>query len=169
MGKKYDWDHWRHLYVSGGDEVTLEALSGTKGAPSLNGLKKRSRRESWTSQRKEFRHQAYTKTSTKTLNALGVSAGISATEEAIAKIDKLVDIAEMITRHSRTSQAMLIMCAKAMKSMKPEDLTPAQISQWVKTATDIERLAAGLATASVDIDVTQLTDEELDRIISNAD
>ena len=61
----YDWSYWREKYVSGTDALTLEAVSVIPGAPSLPTLKRRSTKEAWAEQRKQFRYQVDTMVSTK--------------------------------------------------------------------------------------------------------
>ena len=61
----YDWSYWREKYVSGTDALTLEAVSVIPGAPSLPTLKRRSTKEAWADQRKQFRYQVDARVSTK--------------------------------------------------------------------------------------------------------
>jgi hypothetical protein len=162
MSRRIDFDKWRIAYVAGDDDLTLEVLSQAPNAPSLNTLKKRSAKESWVEQRKHFRHHTST-----------LAAQDQVVVHAADQVQRLVDVAETITRHIKLSRVLQGLATKALQSLKPEDLTPKDIITWIKLGCELERLAIGLATSRIEVDravdVTQLSDEELEAIVSSED
>lgn len=132
---RIDWNYWRLQYVSGADDLTLEALSREPGAPALNTLKKRSSRECWADQRKQFRHQSDT-----------IAHHDAHLQSAAQKIEKIVDTAEMLTRHSKAAKLIGSIAIKAFQSYNPSKLKPSEATQMMKLAIEIERLTEGLAT-----------------------
>lgn len=50
---------------------------------------------------------------------------------------------EMITRHQAVAKALLAAGIRALQLVKPEDMTPRDIAQFLKLGTDIERIAIG--------------------------
>lgn len=155
----FDWNYWKEKYVTGGDEVTLDALANTPDAPKLDTLKKRSIKESWVEQRKQFRRQMH-----KVHKAIDLKV-----EEAVdAQVDRLIDLAETIARHIRMSKKLQQIADSAMDSIDPSTLEPRDIVAWVKAGAELERLAIGLSTSKTDInvDVTAMSDEQLELIIA---
>jgi len=137
---KYDWDYWRHRYVTGDDSVTLAFLSSVPGAPRLQSLKNRGHAENWTEQRKQFRYQVSTK--------------IEAHAEAQAVTDhvaKLVDVAELVTRQSKISKAFQGLSARWLQQADPSQLKGSEAIAMFRDAAKIEQLLAGLATEHQDI------------------
>jgi hypothetical protein len=126
---KYDWEYWRHKYVTGGDEVTLEALSNGTNAPSLDRLKRHSSDEDWKGQRAAFRHQ----TTTKTLEHA------STTE------------AEVAARHAKAARALMAAGLRALQALDPTKLRPGELREFIATAADMERKALGLEVSRVDV------------------
>jgi hypothetical protein len=166
MAAKYDWDYWRHRYVMGDDTVTLEWLSTQPNAPSHHRLKIKSSEQSWADQRKVFRTQV-------SRNATLAAAADATVQQTVQKIEQLVDAAEVISRHLRISRKILTIAEGALAGLSTEELNPKDIINWVSQATQIERLAVGLATERVEvdakIDVSKLTDEQLERIAAGED
>lgn len=152
---KIDWDEWRLKYVSGGDEVTLEALSKAPGAPALDTLKKRSAKESWKDQRDRFRNQIGT-----------ITHQDAAVVSAASEVKKIIDTAEMLTRHAKASRLVGQKAIQAMQMIDPAKLKPADALAWLKFAIEAERLTEGLATqrTEADIDLRSLSDAELERL-----
>lgn len=150
---KFDWDYYRHLYVTGSDEVTLQALSELPAAPALDTLKRYCKRQSWVEQRRQFRHQMH-------------QAKID--DDLRQHVDRLVDIAETIARHLKLSKQIQDIAAQALDGIDPSTLTPRDIVAWVKAGSELERLAIGLATSrsEVSIDLSTLSDHELELIAS---
>jgi hypothetical protein len=152
-----DWDYWKYKYVSGSDEVTLEALSNIPNAPKLPTLKKRSVEDSWADQRKAFRYQTYTKISDS-----------ATTQQAVEQTQKLVDAADVITRHLQMAKALQSIAAKRLTQFDPEELSARDLVAWVNAATNIERLAMGLSTEQHEVNVKvnfgSLSDEQLERL-----
>jgi hypothetical protein len=156
----YDWNYWRHLYVSGDDAISLEELRKRPNAPSIGSLKRRSTEESWPEQRKQFRNHAAT------------VANQSATGVAAAQhVARLIDVAEIQARHIKLAKSMQSRVAASLQDMQQKNttLSPRDAATWLKIATDLERLAVGLVTHRTEVvatDVTALTDEELQAIIN---
>jgi len=152
-----DWEYWRHKYVSGDDAITLDYLSCLPNAPKLPTLKKRSAEKLWADQRKTFRYQTATRV-----------AESSTAQAAIAQTRQLVDAAELITRQLQMAKALQSIAAKRLKDFDPAELNAKDLVAWIKEATNIERLAMGLATdrleVNVKVDVSTLTDEQLERL-----
>lgn len=159
---KFDWDYWRYRYVTGEDALTLEALSHTPGAPSLDTLKRYSRLESWPEQRKRFRHQAAT-----------IAVEDATAQEAVRQVQKLFEASEVVTRHLQLAKALQTIAAKRLRNMDPEELTPKEAVAWIQKGTQLERLAIGLATDKTEIeliiDYNSLSDEQLQRIAAGED
>ena len=154
----YDWDYWRHKYVSGDDSVTLEWPSKLPNSPVFGTLKNRASQESWAKQRENYRLQKMTLVTTD-------PAAIQAAEQ----VSKLVDMAEMITRQSSIAKGFQVLAARWLKQANPEDLDGNKAIAMFRDAAKVEQLLAGLATehSKTEIDVTKLSDAELDRIIRN--
>jgi hypothetical protein len=150
-----DWEKWRLRYVSGTDTLTLEALSQEPGAPALNTLKKRSSRESWTEQRKRFRHQAST-----TAHQDAVIG------KAAEKVEQIIDAAEMLTRHSKACKLIGRLAVQAFQGYDPATLKPTEAIAMMRLALEYERLTEGHATQrqSLSVDLSGLSDSELEEI-----
>jgi hypothetical protein len=161
---RYDWDYFRHKYVTGDDAVTLEHLSKQPNAPSLHRLKIKSSEQSWAEQRKTFRNQAAT---IATAGATG--------QEAIRQTQQLVDAAEMIARHVKLARALQSIATEALqkKMITAAELTARDVLAWLNQGVQMERLALDLATSRVEveakIDFSKLTDEQLERIAAGED
>jgi hypothetical protein len=160
MATKVDWEKWRKIYVTGDDDLTLAALSRHQSAPSLDGLKKVSIREGWVEQRKQFRHQI----DNKVLKS-------ATTQRVVDHVERLIDVAEIQTRHIKLAKSMQSRVAASLQDMQQKGtvLSPRDAATWLKIATDLERLAVGLVTHRTEVvatDVTALTDEELQAIIN---
>jgi hypothetical protein len=135
----YDWNYWRHLYVSGDDAISLEELRKRPNAPSIGSLKRRSTEESWPEQRKQFRYRAAT-------IALQSETGVAAAQQ----VEQLIDAAEMITRHIRLARELQIKAEEALKLLEPSSMQARDILAWIKESGQIERLALGMATERQD-------------------
>jgi hypothetical protein len=160
MAARIDWNEWRLKYVSGGDEVTLEALSKAPGAPALNTLKKRSSRESWAEQRERFRHQRDT-----------IAHHDATVMAAASEVKKIIDAAEMLTRHAQLSKLMGAIAAYELSQIRqkqqhnaPTGLEASDVMRFAKLAMESERLTEGLATQRQEIDLSGLSDAELERM-----
>lgn len=157
-----DWGYWKYKYVSGGDEITLEALSRLANAPKLNTLKKQSTEGLWKEERRKFREQA-----------ASVAAQAAISQEAVRQTQQILDAAEVLTRHLQMAKALQAIAAQRLKEFRPSDLTAKELVSWISTATNIERLALGLATerkeVDVKIDLSQLSDEQLERLVAGED
>ena len=157
---KLDWDYWRLRYVSSDDSITLEALSREPKAPALNTLKKRSSRESWAEQRERFRHQRDT-----------LAHQDTKVVAAASEVRKLIDTAAMITRHSQLCQLMGSIAVYELQQLRrqqlagePTGLKPDDALKLARAAIADERLTEGLATQRQEIDLSAMTDAELEKL-----
>jgi hypothetical protein len=150
-----DWDYWRRRFVSGGDEVSLRWLSEQPGAPSYSSLRKRSapKWEDWEEQRRNYRKNKGT------LASIAPDA-----KEAVQAAARLVDTAEMLSRHIRAARLIGQKAIQAMQATDPATLKPSEALAWMKFAIEAERLTEGLATQRQEIDLSGLSDAELERM-----
>ena len=148
-----DWNYWRHKYVSGEDSLTLKALSEIQGAPAYITIRKRSAAESWDDQRKRFRNSRDTQ-------AIHSEQG----EQAAARVEKIIDTAEMLTRHMKAARLVGQKAIQAMQMTDPATLKPAESLAWLKFAVEAERLTEGLATQRQEIDLSSMTEAELEKL-----
>lgn len=137
---QYDWDYWRHKYVTGDDSVTLEALSKIQNAPAFISLRKRAAAESWAKQRENFRLQKYTSVSSD-----------PATIQAAEQVNKLVDIAEIYTRQTKIAKAFQALSARWLQQADPSQLKGSEAIAMFRDAAKIEQLLAGMATEHQEI------------------
>lgn len=119
---RYDWDYYRHKYVTG--EHTLEQLASLPNSPALATLKDRSRTESWKDQRDHYRDQTATK----------ARAAASTTE------------AEVAARHSKIARALQEKALMRLRDLPIDSLNPKDVLAFLREATTIEREALGLNT-----------------------
>lgn len=142
---RYDWEYWRHKYVAGDDDVTLEFLSEQPSAPALHTLKTHSRTENWAQQRRQFR----TRTNTKTRELAAISE------------------AEVAATHLKVAGLLRAKALAALERLEAPDLEPKEVRMFLKDAAEIERKALGMDTVQVKIDkrLDELTDEELEHLL----
>lgn len=150
---KHDWERWRHLYVTGEDDITLVTLALIPGSPSLASLKRRSMQELWTDQRKRFRSQRDTQ-------AIRDDAAVA----AATKVSQLVDAAEMLTRHMKAFRLAGGKAISKLQDVDSKNLSIREALDLLKWAVEGERLTEGLATSRQEIDFSQLSDAELERL-----
>lgn len=160
--KRIDWEYLRHKYVSGDDSVTLDYLSKLPSAPVLGSIKNRASKESWAEQRKTFRYHSMTKL-----------ADSATAQKAIEQTQKLVDAAEIITQHLQLSKALKSIAARRLREFDPTELSPRDLVAWITAATTIDRLAMGMSTSNVqmdiNVDMSKLSDDQLTRLASGED
>jgi hypothetical protein len=137
---RVDWDYWRNKFVTGDDLVTYRVLSEYSGAPAYQSIKNRAKKEDWTDQRKRFRQQRSTDASTQ--------PDVQQTAEHVAKI---IDTAEMLTRHIKAARVVGQKALEAMRNVDPKTLRPSDALAWLKFAIEVERLTEGLATERQDV------------------
>jgi uncharacterized protein YcbX len=142
-----DWSIWRHKYVSGPDTLTLKALAEQPGAPAYQSLKRRSQQESWADQRNRYRYQADT--------LVAAQPGI---RETVAEVAKIVDKAEMLSRHSRASRLATEVVMHELQQLRerqekgdPVSIRVSELANLLKASVDIERVTEGLSTAKVEV------------------
>ena len=155
-----DWNHWRLRYVAGDDSVTLEALSREPKAPALNTLKKKSSRESWAEQRERFRHQRDT-----------IAHHDATVASAATEVKKIIDSAEMLTRHAQLTKLMGAIAAHELQQLRrkqlagePTGLKPDDALKLARAAIADERLSEGLATQRQELDLSSMSDAELEKL-----
>ena len=153
MANKHDWEKWRRLYVVGGDDVTLPTIAVIPGAPSLPSLKRVCAAELWADQRKRFRMERDT-----------VTIRDDAAVSAVNQVERIIDAAEMLTRHAKASRLVGQKAIQAMQMVDPATLKPADALAWLKFAVEAERLTEGLATQRQEIDLSSMTDAELEKL-----
>lgn len=83
----------------------------------------------------------------------------------------IIEREDMIRRHRSIANAIISKALKALKEIRIEDLTSADVARYIKLATDIERIAIGEPQTTIAItgpsggpiqteDITNLTPEE---------
>lgn len=154
MASKHDWDYWRHKFVGGDDSVTLKSLSEIQGAPAYISLRKRSSAESWDEQRKRFRNSRDTQ----------AIQQVAANEQVAARVEQLIDFAEMSARHMKAFRLAGSKAIAKLASVDPQTLTVREALDLMKWAVDGERLTEGLATQRQEIDLSTMTDAELEKL-----
>jgi len=77
---------------------------------------------------------------------------------------QLVDTAEMLARHARWARVLGQLGIRALEARDSTSLRPSEALQLVKLAVEIERLVEGQASSRVEIDLSKLTVEELERL-----
>lgn len=168
MANKHDWEKWRRLYVVGEDDVTLPSIALIPGAPSLPSLKRVCAAELWADQRKRYREQRDT-----------LAIRDEATVSAVRQVEKIVDAAEMLTRHAQISKSFQALAATWLQTLKIPNtnkfdmekvakLKPGDIFPYLKWAVDTERMVEGLATQRQEVDVSGLSNAELENIAKGA-
>jgi hypothetical protein len=157
---KHDWEKWRRFYVVGDDNVSLPSIASIPGAPSLPSLKRMCAAESWADQRKRFREQRDT-----------VTVQDDATVSAVRKVERIIDSAEMLTRHAQLTKLMGAIAAHELQQLRrkqlagePTGLKPDDALKLARAAIADERLTEGLATQRQTIDLSSLTDEQLEKL-----
>lgn len=88
-------------------------------------------------------------------------------QDRVARTARLEEIVEMNRRHTQIAMAMIGKAAERLKGLQPTELTPAELRQYFNDAVRLERLARGEAESrhEHDIDVSKLSDEQLQAII----
>jgi len=114
---------------------SLESLA--QDGPPLALLRARAAAEGWKEQRKRFKRDPN---------------------------QQLVDTAEMLARHARWARILGQLGIRALEARDPSSLRPSEALQLVKLAVEIERLVEGQASSRVEIDLSKLTIEELERL-----
>ena len=150
-----NWDIWRRRFVTGDDTVTLVWLSEQPGAPSYSSIRKRSapKWEDWEAQRRNYRKN------------LGTIASLSPdAKEAAEQVTKLVDTAEMFSRHIKAARLAGSKALQALQMTDPATLKPREALDWLKFAVEAERLTEGLATQRQQIDFSTMSDAELEKL-----
>lgn len=138
----------------GGDDVSLPTIAAIPGAPSLPSLKRVCAAESWADQRKRFRTERDT-----------VAVRDDAAVSAVNQVERIIDAAEMLTRHAKASRMVGQKAIQAMQMVDPATLKPADALAWLKFAVEAERLTEGLATQRQELDfVKGLSTEELEKL-----
>lgn len=159
---RYNWETLTKEYVTGNDELTLEAMSKKEGYPSIQSLLNKSAKEHWTEQRKIYRQkESQRKKLHDNLAAIDNDIG-QYVKQTEAVVSQLVDEVETITRHLNVVRLMLVKGVEGIKAIDPKTLKPMESLSLTKTALELERLTNGLATEKIDIE--NVSDEELEKL-----
>ena len=162
MKSKYNWGAIACEYIA--SNVTLRQLSSREGYPKLSTLRRQSAVENWAKQRIEFR---------KSRKAIALKDAISKTKAVEAqeslsrienKLDRLIDEFETFSRHINIAKLLQSKGYEGLQNLDPQTLKPLEIVAYLKTAIEIERLTLNLATLR--IDVSSLSEKELERVIN---
>ena len=146
---KYDWNHFRILYIKGDDQVTLESISKLPDAPGEVHLRVKSAKEGWRELRQDFR---------------------------VAVADEMQSFQNLIGLEVRQRQVELARAGQAIVSRVLSDpdaiekslsKNPTALATFAKTFADLERKALGLDEAR--LDMRELSDEQLQRIAAGED
>jgi hypothetical protein len=156
MPERIDWEYWRHRFITGSNAVTLKVLSHEPNAPQYSTIKNRASKEDWTDQRKRFRKETTTRAVTIEPSAQKVAEAAEA----------IIDMAEMLTRHANACKLVGSRAIARMKNIDPNELSPDEALRLLKWAIETERLTEGLATARQEVDLTSLSDAELEKIVN---
>lgn len=135
MPARVDWDNWRTKFIKGPDDLDLKRLSEYSGAPAYQSLRNRSSLEDWPGQRRRYRDTLSTQAST--------HPDVQATT---AQVEKIIDTAEMLTRHMRAAKMVGQKGLQAIQMIDPATLKPAEALAMLKFAIEAERLTEGMAT-----------------------
>jgi hypothetical protein len=159
---KVDWDYWRQKFVTG--DQSLKELSEGHNAPAFKTLRNRSSAEDWPEQRKKFRDMKRTQAAT-----------LPDVQQTADEVKKIIDTAEMLTRHAQMSKAFQSLGAAWLETLKlpnSNKLDPAKVAKlkagevatFLKWSVDTERMVEGLATQRQEIDLSGMSDAELEKI-----
>lgn len=118
---RYDWDYFRHKYVTG--EVTLDHLASLPNSPALSTLKERSSNENWGEQRRHYLDQTRTKT-----------REYASTTEA-----------EVAARHGRMARALQSKALQRLQTLNIDKLDARDVLAYIKDAAELERKALGIS------------------------
>lgn len=136
----HDWDYWRQKFVT--SNVTLKEMSEGHNAPAFKTLRNKSSSEDWPSQRQKFRDMKRTQAAT-----------LPDVQQTADQVKKIIDSAEMLTRHAQLSKLIGSIAAHEFKLLRRKQeageatgLKPNDIAALAKLAIESERLTEGLAT-----------------------
>ena len=154
MAAKVNWKIWRDQFVQGPDDLDYKRLSKYTGAPAYSSLRNRASQEDWPDQRKRYRENLGTLTGT-----------VPDVQATAAQVEKIIDAAEMLTRHMKAARLAGQKAILAMQATDPTTLKPAEALAWLKWAVDAERMTEGLATERQEvIDLSILPDAALEKL-----
>lgn len=135
-----DWDYWRQKFVTG--DQSLKELSEGHSAPAFKTLRNKSSAEDWPSQRQKFRDMRRTQAAT-----------LPDVQQTADEVKRIIDSAEMLTRHAGLSKLMGAIAAHELQQIRrkqinnePTGLKPSEVLTLAKLAVESERLTEGLAT-----------------------
>ena len=146
--------------------MDLQAISEVPGAPKYQTLKNRSSSRNWTDQRKTYKYLTSTHAALSPTVMDVAEAARKTVSDVTARMDRLIDQAEMITRHVGIARKMLSQSAEGLDAIDTSSLKPTEIVQLIKESTNLERLCLGLETqrTATSVDFKDLSDEELEAI-----
>lgn len=151
----YDRDYWRRVFVAG--SMDLKELAQEQGSPAYSTLRKwamaTDTEPSWAEQRTQFRYSQEQKL-----------ASVPEVQYAVKSISRIVDSAEMMARHIKACKLIGSIALQAFQSYDPKTLKPSEATAMMRLALDYERLTEGLATQRQEIDLSGLSDAELEKL-----
>jgi len=150
---RLDWDLWRKKFIQGPDSLDLKRLSEYNGAPAYQSLRNRSSKEDWPGQRKRFRDNVGTLADT-----------VPDAQQVTSKVEKLIDSAEMMTRHMKAFRLAGSKAISKLNSVDPQTLTVKEALDLMKWAVDGERLTEGLATQRQAVDLSGMSESDLEKL-----
>jgi ABC-type Fe2+-enterobactin transport system substrate-binding protein len=157
---KFDWAHWRKLFVAGDDTVTLKWLSGQPGAPSYDAFRAKAKTsaENWEEQRQKYRQ-----------HLSNMAATTPEAQAAVDQVARIVDTAEMLTQHNQIARLLIAKGVEGVRALESKHLKGSELLAYLKAGIEIQRLTEGLATKRQEINLTNiqdLSDKELERIVA---
>ena len=137
-----NWEQIRTEYVTA--EISLRDLADKQGV-ARSQVFERSRREGWVTQRRAFRSRA----------------GAKAEQEAE---DEAVEATALIYRVAR------VILERFLKAVEEEGLklAPKDAAQWARILLELEDAGRGQTMIIERMDLSQLSDEQLDALIAGA-
>jgi hypothetical protein len=158
MARIVDWDYWRHQFVTG--DMSLKELSEGHTAPAFKTLRNKSSAEDWPSQRQKFRDMKRTQ-----------AAILPDVKQTADEVKKIIDSAEMLTRHAQLTKLMGAIAAHELQQLRrkqlagePTGLKPDDALKLARAAIADERLTEGLATQRQELDLSSMSDAELEKL-----
>lgn len=151
MARIVDWDYWRHKFVTG--EMSLKELSEGHNAPAFKTLRNKSSAQDWPGQRQKFRDVKRTQAATE-----------PDVQQTADEVRRIIDTAEMLTRHVRAFRLAGGKGMAKLATIDPSTLTVKEALDLLKWGVDGERLTEGLATQRQAIDLSGLSDAELEKL-----
>ena len=141
-------------------DMSLKELSEGHTAPAFKTLRNKSSAEDWPSQRQKFRDMKRTQ-----------AAILPDVKQTADEVKKIIDSAEMLTRHAQLTKLMGAIAAHELQQLRrkqlagePTGLKPDDALKLARAAIADERLTEGLATQRQELDLSSMSDAELEKL-----